>query len=144
MDLLNDPYIFNSNGELSQKEIIKRFQDRGVQRPYNEVNEVYNRQDNSTRPPPRRVDTDPSVWQQESSVRPMQEPPIPYGNPGPGTPPQKWRSHEDGHHSPYNQQFDRSDPQLDNPDNGQRREWRNSGWGAQGRPNGGVGITGNM
>jgi hypothetical protein len=102
-----------------------------------DASEIYNRQDNSTRPPAKRVETDPSLWQQETSVRHMQDPPMPYAN-NPGTPPKSWKGHdESGHPSPYRNEFDHSENQLDNPDNGQRREWRNSGWGRQ---NSGVGV----
>jgi hypothetical protein len=135
--MLNDPYLFNNNGEITTKEILKRFQDRQGQRASGHASDSsevpYNRQDMSTRPPPRRVDTDPSLWQQESTAQRMQEPSLPYTNPGQSTPPQAWRARDEGpgHLSPYNQQFD-SDPQLTPGDgDSQRREWRNSGRGYQ-------------
>ncbi|KAF9879844.1 rho GTPase activator [Colletotrichum karsti] len=144
MDLVNDPFVFGANSaDLSTKDILKRYQDRIGQRPgYGEVNEVFNRPDNSTRPPPRRVETDPALWQQqESSVRPVQEPPMPlYNQPHPNTPPQRWRAHEEnGHPSPYGSQFEHSD--TEGPTDAQKREWRNSA--AWGRQNGGVGVGGN-
>lgn len=146
MDLVNDPFVFGNTADLTTKDILKRYQDRMGQRPgFGEVNEVYNRPDNSTRPPPRRVETDPALWQQqESSVRPVQEPPMPsYNQPHPNTPPQRWRTHEENGHapSPYgnnNNQFEHSD--TEGPTDGQKREWRNSGWGRQ---NSGVGVGGN-
>lgn len=71
--LLNDPYIFSSSGDNTTKDIMKRFQERRGHIDITDVSEAYNRQDNSTRPPPRRVETDPAVWQAESSVRHVQE-----------------------------------------------------------------------
>lgn len=137
MALLNDPFLFNSNGEITTKEILKRYQDRKGELQLPDTSEIYNRQDNSNRPPAKRVDVDPAIRQQESSVRPMQDPVLPYAG-NPGTPPKAWKGSDDsGHHSPYGQQFDQPDSQLDNPDNSQRREWRNSAWGRQ---NSGVGV----
>lgn len=136
--LLSDPYIFSNSGEMSTKEILKRYQDRRGQISITEVNEVYNRQDSSTRPPPRRVETDPSLWQGEATVRTIQDPPpMPYANNnnGPGTPPQRWGGM--AHPSPYANQFNQSDSQLDN-DHTPRRDWRNSGWGRQGS---GLGVS---
>ena len=107
------------------------------------MNEVYNRQDNSGRPPPRRVETDPAVWQGEATVRTIQDPTIPYANNhhGPGTPPQRWRGREDmPHPSPYANQFNHSDSHLDNSEHSQRRDWRNSAWRQQG---GGLGVSNN-
>ncbi|KAK2769071.1 rho GTPase activator [Colletotrichum kahawae] len=148
MDLVNDPFVFGSgNGaDLSTKDILKRYQDRIGQRPgLGEVNEVFNRPDNSTRPPPRRVETDPALWQQqESSVRPVQDPlptmVLPYHpHPNANTPPQRWRPHEEnGHPSPYVNQPEHSD--TEGPTDAQKREWRNSA--AWGRQNGGVGVGG--
>ncbi|GKT54997.1 rho-type GTPase-activating protein 1 [Colletotrichum tofieldiae] len=109
MDLVNDPFVFGNTADLTTKDILKRYQDRMGQRSGlgGEVNEVFNRSDNSTRPPPRRVETDPALWQQqESSVRPVQDPPMPippFNQANPGTPPQRWRAQqeENGHPSPY-------------------------------------------
>ncbi|KAK7409187.1 Rho-type GTPase activating protein Rga1 [Neonectria punicea] len=146
LGLLNDPYIFSNSGELSTKDILKRFQDRRGQISIADVNEVYNRQDNSTRPPARRVETDPAVWQGEATVRTIQEPSMVHTQNGPGTPPARWRGRNDmTNPSPYGNanQFNQSDPQLDNSEHSQRREWRNSnsaGWGRQG---GGLGVSGN-
>lgn len=89
----------------------------------------------STRPPPRRVDTDPSLWQQESSVRPVQAPPpMPNANSGTSTPSHSYRGQEGLPGMAYGQpQLDRSNSQLAaEPDMGQPREWRNSGWGRGG------------
>jgi hypothetical protein len=140
--LLNDPYFFNNTGDVTTKEILKRFQDRRGQVSLMDVNEVYNRGDNTTRPPPRRVETDPTVWQGETTVRPVQDPPVPYANSSnQGTPPQRpWRGGPEGHGSPYANKFNHSDSHLDNTEHSQRREWRNSAWGRQGS---GLGVGGN-
>ncbi|KAI5466678.1 hypothetical protein BGZ63DRAFT_4880 [Mariannaea sp. PMI_226] len=141
LGLLNDPYIFSNSGDLSTKEILKRFQDRRGQISITDVNEVYNRNDNTSRPPARRVETDPAVWSGEATVRTIQEPPAVHSHNGPGTPPNRWRGRPDmANPSPYGSQFNQSDSQLDNSDHNQRREWRNSGWGRQG---GGLGVSGN-
>ncbi|KAK5987315.1 Rho-type GTPase-activating protein 1 [Cladobotryum mycophilum] len=141
LNLLNDPYLFNSNGDISTKEILKRYQDRGGQPSTHEVTGVYNRQDNPSHSPPKRGETDPSVWQGERSVRPMQDPPIPYANSGQSTPPQRFRAPED-QPSPYTaSQFTHSDSHLEGSDPNQRGEWRNSGWG---RHPGGLGVGDNF
>lgn len=137
LTLLADPQIFNSSSEVTTKEILKRFQERRGQIAIADVNEVYNRHDNSTRPPPKRVETDPSVWQGESSVRHVQEPPMSYAsNSKPGTPPQqRWRGPSEP--APVSH-FDHSDGPEEHSQ--QRRDWRNSAWGRQG---GGLGVGGN-
>ncbi|KAH7326565.1 RhoGAP domain-containing protein [Stachybotrys elegans] len=140
LTLLNDPYIFSNNAEVTTKEILKRFQDRRGQVAITDVNEVYNRADHSFRPPPRRVETDPTVWQGETTVRPVQDVPMPPGEAGHGTPPQRFRKGMEGPGSPYQQnQFNQSDTHLDS-EHSQRREWRNSAWGRQGS---GLGVGGN-
>ncbi|KAL3961833.1 hypothetical protein ACCO45_003356 [Purpureocillium lilacinum] len=140
LTLLNDPYLFSNNGEVTSKEILKRFQDRRGQLPVGEVNEVFKRKDTSTRSPPRRVETDPSVWQGERTVRPVQDPAMPpAAYAGQGTPPQRWPGQGD-HPSPYNTRFNHSDSHLDNSEHSQRGEWRNSAWGRRG---GGLGVGGN-
>lgn len=133
LTLLNDPYLFANNGEITTKEILKRFQDRKGQVSIAD-HEVYNKQESSSRPPARRIDTDPALWQGETTVRPVQDVPLPYARPGQGTPPQRHPGREEGSYpSPYrNQQYNHSDSQLDKNEQHQRREWRNSGWGRQG------------
>ncbi|ROT37285.1 rho-type GTPase-activating protein [Sodiomyces alkalinus F11] len=149
MRLMEDPSVISggANADLSTKEILKRFQDRMGQRPaYGEVSEVHNRQDNSSRPPPTRVDTDPAAFTQASSVRPVQDPLMPYNNnstnnnsnPGLGTPPQFLRGPSDPTHNTAYRSH--SEPHIDHADGNQRKEWRNSAWGRQ---NGGVGVGGN-
>lgn len=138
LSLLNDPYLFSNSGETTTKEIMKRFQDRRGQISITDVNEAYNRPDN-TRPPPRRVETDPSLWQGETTVRTIHEPSVPYASSGQGTPPQRFRNPED-QPSPYQSQYDHSDSNLESSEHSQRRDWRNSGWGQQGN---GLGVGGN-
>ncbi|PHH68157.1 hypothetical protein CDD82_797 [Ophiocordyceps australis] len=138
LTLLNDPYLFSNNGETTTKEILRRFQDRREQIPAADVTEVFNRQDTSTRSPPRRVETDPSVWQGERSVRPVQESvmaqPVSSGQ---GSSAQRQWTGAGERPLPYNQRFNHSDSHLDNSELNQRGEWRNSAWGRRG---GGVGV----
>ena len=126
-DLLNDPSLFASN---TTKDIMKRYQELQGRPapPPSDVKEVYNKQDTSTRPPPRRVDTDPSLWQQESSVRPVQAPSLPHQNSGlsTATSGSAWRREDSGGAAYGN--LESSNSQLA-PEEGQPREWRNSGWG---------------
>lgn len=130
--LLNDPYLFANNGEISTKEIMKRFHDRKGQMPIAD-HEVYSKQESSTRPPARRVDTDPAVWKGETTVRPVQDVPMPYARAAQGTSPHRRQARGEGPNpSPYGHQFNNSDSQLDHPEHSQRRDWRNSGWGRQG------------
>ncbi|CAK7230433.1 Rho-type GTPase activating protein Rga1 [Sporothrix bragantina] len=122
VDVLNDPYLFNNNGEITTKEILKRFGDRtvtsGPGQPYGKMGEVMSRHDSSTRPLARRVETDPSVWQDERSVRTVQDaPPVgasipPYSSAPNQSTPTKWRPQDDAQHvSPYPSQHN-----LDNVD----------------------------
>ena len=140
LTLLNDPYLFSGSGETTTKEILKRFNDRrGQLPPPSDINEVYNRPDN-TRPPPRRVEGDPAVWQGETTVRPIQDPPAPYAHSGKSTPPQRFKNPED-QPSPYGQYHNNNSGTFaEPPEHGQRRDWRNSGWSRQGN---GLGIEGN-
>ncbi|KAI1143419.1 RhoGAP-domain-containing protein [Hypoxylon sp. FL0543] len=123
MDVLSDPSLFMNNGEITTKEILKKIESRaanGLPRQYDGTEFV--KQQESRRPLATRVATDPAAWHQESSVRPVQEPTIPFTT-AQGTPPQNWRRPDNGQ-SPHPAQYDGQ-----NPENGQRREWRNSGWG---------------
>ncbi|KFG86890.1 putative GTPase-activating protein of the rho/rac family (LRG1 protein) [Metarhizium anisopliae] len=140
LTLLNDPYIFSNSGEITTKEILKRFQDRRDQLPAVDISEVYNRQDVSTRSPPKRVETDPSIWQGERTVRRVQDPSAQPVNPGQATPPQKWPGPGDHARGPYNPRLNHSDSHLDDTDV-QRGDWRNSAWGRRG---GGLGVGGNI
>lgn len=131
-DYLNDQIMTGS--ELTTKDIMKHFSDRNANghgpRHFTKVTEVLpGRHENMTRPTPRRMETDPSGWQHESSVRTVQDPPMPPnfgGGGGPqGTPPHQRRGY-DGPGSPYGHGG------TDTPDSGERnqsrREWRNSSW----------------
>ncbi|KAH8885186.1 RhoGAP-domain-containing protein [Thozetella sp. PMI_491] len=131
VDLLLDSTLFN-NGDITTKEIIKRFGDRPMNGSRQFDIKEMGQHNNPSRPPPRRVDTDPAYLHQESSVRPVQEPTIPFTNVPQGTPPPRWRGPEDGPPSQYPQpQFESPGPPGDGDRNQQRREWRNSGWGRQ-------------
>lgn len=135
MDILGDSTLFMNNGDITTKEILKRIETRsagGLTRQY-DSNEFVRQQETGKRPMATRVATDPAAWQQESSVRPIQEPTIPF-TAAQGAPPQNWRQPENGK-PPYAGQYEQADNQPKNPENGQRREWRNSGWG---RPNNSV------
>ncbi len=146
--MLSDQALYNTNGEITTKEILKRFGDRrvnGGQPQFGDASELMQRHHEiANRPPPRRIETDPSAWQSETSVRTVQqEPTLPYISQQQGTPPQKWRNPDDGSHSPFSQQqqqqgFNGSTENLDRapPNQAPRREWRNSGYNRQ--PNGGV------
>ncbi|KAF3056589.1 Rho-type GTPase-activating protein 1 [Daldinia childiae] len=135
MDILGDSTLFMNNGDITTKEILKRIETRsagGLPRQY-DSNEFVRQQETGKRPMATRVATDPAAWQQESSARPIQEPTIPFTT-AQGAQPQNWRQPENGQ-PPYAGQYERTDNQPKNPENGQRREWRNSGWG---RPNNSV------
>ncbi|KAI0140987.1 RhoGAP-domain-containing protein [Hypoxylon sp. NC0597] len=125
MDILSDSTLFMNNSEITTKEILKRIESRaanGLPRQYDSTEFV--KQQESRRPLATRVATDPATWHQESSVRPVQEPTIPFTTPQ-GAPPQNWRKPDNGQ-PPHPAQYD---TQLS--ENGQRREWRNSGWAKQ-------------
>ncbi|SPQ19419.1 625fed22-b899-4cc7-96c8-1a05c37b4162 [Thermothielavioides terrestris] len=140
VNALNDPALFGSSGELTTKEILKRLSERAAnglgQTQYADVSEIVGRHEIPSRPPPRRMETDPSQWQQqESSVRPVQEPTAPFaGPPHMGTPSPKRGGPYDAppaQQSPYGQ-FEHSGTPDANMRGGQgQREWRNSGWGRQ-------------
>jgi hypothetical protein len=119
------------------------------QRPHGEVAELVGRHDTPNRPFARRVDTDPSVWQDERSVRPVQDHPnASYGGPGNQQQQQQPQQHtpagkskgpsDEGHPSPYAHEFEPPGMTPDGQDRGQR-QWRNSGWNRQ---NSSVGVTG--
>ncbi|KAL2018862.1 hypothetical protein VTK56DRAFT_287 [Thermocarpiscus australiensis] len=135
VDMLNDQSLFGGNGDITTKEILKRFSDRNANglgpRQYAEVTEIVGRHEIPSRPPPRRIETDPASWQQESSVRPVQEPSIPFAGPAQGTPPR--RGPYEGpsqQHAPYGQFDQTGTPDSNNP-NQPQREWRNSAWARQ-------------
>ncbi|KAJ4295702.1 Rho-type GTPase activating protein Rga1 [Collariella sp. IMI 366227] len=82
VDILNDQSLFSSSTDLTTKEILKKISARGenglgpASTPKSLKLSAATR---SSRPPPRRIETDPAQWQHESSARPMgqQEPTIP-------------------------------------------------------------------
>lgn len=156
--LSDQTLLYSKDGEITTKEILKRFGDRrvqGGQPQFGDASELMQRHHEiAGRPPPRRVETDPSAWQSETSVRTVQqEPTLPYiGQQSlqQGTPPQqKWWGPDDGNNSPFSQQqgFNGSTENLDRgtPGGGQggaprpSREWRNSGYNRPPQqPSGGV------
>ncbi|TLD13482.1 uncharacterized protein PgNI_04941 [Pyricularia grisea] len=145
VDILSDSTLFNNNGDLTTKEILKRFGDRplmnGGLRGHGD--ELVGRHDTPNRPFARRVDTDPAVWQDERSVRPVHDQQQ-YASSMHNTP---LRRHEDnGQPSPYGQDFEPAPGMSREPSSdrggGQRRDWRNSGWGNNNRQPGSVGVTG--
>ncbi|OAA64861.1 Rho GTPase-activating protein domain protein [Cordyceps fumosorosea ARSEF 2679] len=141
LTLLNDPYLFSSSTEITSKEILKRFQDRRGQIPAAEITEVYNRPDLSSRSPPKRVETDPSLWQGERTVRPVQDAPH-YAQSNQGTPSAKWRNPDDP--SPYqHSNYNRSEGHLTQTEHNPH-EWRNSGWQQQQQHPGGLGVGNNF
>lgn len=154
--LSDQTLLYSKDGELTTKEILKRFGDRrvnGSQPQFGDASELMQRHHEiANRPPPRRIETDPSAWQSETSVRTvLQEPTLPYiGQQQQGTPPQqKWRNPDDGNNSPFSQQqgfngtadnHDRGAPGGGGPAAAARppREWRNSGYQRPPQPSGGV------
>lgn len=144
---MGDPLLFNASGDITTKEILKRYGDLGQNGgPRHQVEpEIQPNRAKEQRPHApvlTRVDTDPSqtnAWQnKESSVRHVQDPSMAYGGGYGGnsnnqnTPPQpQWQGQDQGQPS----------PQHNGPPEGhERREQRNSGWGRP--PNGSVGVTG--
>jgi len=85
--ILGDPQLFSNSGEITSKELLKRFQElQGQGQPLHGVDmaeSITSRQDGSTRPPARRVETDPALWRGESSVRPVIQDTTPVVTPGP-------------------------------------------------------------
>lgn len=145
--MLGDQALYNANGEITTKEILKRFGERSAYGSQPQLGDI-GRNENASRPPPRRIETDPSAWQSETSVRAVQDPMVPsYANPSQATPPSKRRNPDDGGNgSPHvPSHFDGSTDALERggqpaPGPG-RREWRNSGWNT---PNGGNPPPGNI
>jgi len=135
VEFLNDQSFQNSSGDLTTKDILKRFTDRSANglgpRQYADVSEIVGRHDNPSRPPPRRVESDPSSWQQESSARPQQDAAAAPHAGGPmGTPSKR----NEGQGPPHDPSYGGETPEPgDKP--GQRKEWRQSAWARQ---NGGV------
>lgn len=120
MGILSDSSLFSNNGDITTKEILKRIEGRapnGSSRQYDSA-EFASRQESHKRVMATRVDTDPAL---------LQEPTIPFTTTQATPPPQSQWRHPDGSDIPHPDQYERSGtPQADN---GQRKEWRNSGWG---------------
>lgn len=76
VDMLGDQALYNANGEITTKDILRRFGDRSVNASQPQFGDI-GRNENASRPPPRRIETDPSAWQSESSVRTVQDPIMP-------------------------------------------------------------------
>ena len=148
--ILSDPTLFTNPSDITTKEILKRYGDIGTNggarhQVEMESSPLGRSKDGGGRalaPVVTRVDTDPSqanAWQNESSVRHVQELSAPYagGSSNQNTPPQQqWQDLE--HPSPYSNRNGNGTPDSQNENS--RRDYRNSGWG---RPqNGSVGVTG--
>lgn len=118
MGILSDSNLFSNSNDITTKEILKRIESRGPNGGSKQLGgaEFASRQESQKRTMATRVDTDPAL---------LQEPTIPFTTTQ-GTPPQQWR-HPEPSDIPHPDQYERSGtPQGDN---GQRKEWRNSGWG---------------
>ena len=145
--ILSDPALFNNPSDITTKEILKRYGDIGANGgPRHQVETVESptsgRSKDSGRPIApmvTRVDTDPSqayAWQKESSVRHVQDSNLPFGaTSNQNTPQQQWQGQKLEQPS-YQYRSGTPDSQQD----GQRREYRTSGWGRA--QNGSVGVTG--
>jgi hypothetical protein len=148
--ILGDPTLFTNASDITTKEILKRYGDIGTaggarhQVEMSDTQSPGGRSRDSGRalaPVVTQVDTDPSqayAWQKESSVRHVQDPSSTIGGSATNqnTPPQHWQAQDLEPPSLPGQRLGTPDSQSD----GQRREYRNSGWG---RPqNGSVGVTG--
>lgn len=126
-DYLNEQSVLMSSGELTTKDIMKHFSDRNANghspRHFTKVT------DPAARLPPRRTDTDSTLWQQEASVRTVHDPSIPYVGGSQGTPPHPRHGafNGPGQNSPYGH-FDRAG--TDTPDSGERNQTRAS-WARQ-------------
>jgi hypothetical protein len=145
--ILNDTSLFNNDGQVTTKEILKRYGDIGQngakhqvetnESPYAGSREGVNR---TFAPVITRVDSDhnqQNAWQKESSVRHVQDPSAPYANSSnQNTPPQQWQGEEATHPSPYSHQTGTPESGVDQG----RRDWRNSGWGRQ--QSSSLGVTG--
>lgn len=82
--MLNDSNIFSGSAELTTKEILKRYKDNERAPTSNRIGQSplqgpdsFSRGGRQNAPPIQRIDTDPNVWHNESSVRHV-------GGPGPG------------------------------------------------------------
>lgn len=131
---MSDPSLFAGMQDLTGKEFVKRYNERRQQISITNGNEAFNRPENATRPPPRRVETDPTLWQGETTVRTIHDPSVSSGS----TPPGLWKNPDD-QPSPYHSQNNSFHNDENSNNHSQRRDWRNSGWGRQGS---GLGVSG--
>lgn len=151
--ILGDPTLFTNPSDITTKEILKRYGDIGTaggprhQVEMTDTQSPGGRSRDSGRalaPVVTQVDTDPSqayAWQKESSVRHVQEPSSAIGGgsaSNQNTSPQHWPG-QDLEPPPGFQGHRMGTPESQS--DGQRREYRNSGWGRP-PPNGSVGVTG--
>jgi hypothetical protein len=148
--ILGDPTLFTNPSDITTKEILKRYGDIGTtggprhQFEMSDSQYPAGRSRDSGRalaPVVTQVDTDPSqayAWQKETSVRHVQEPSSAIGSSlsNQNTPPQHWQAQDLEPPSLPAHRMGTPDSQSD----GQRREYRNSGWGRS--QNGSVGVTG--
>lgn len=160
--ILNDSSLFNNPGDITTKEILKRYGDlaaNGGPRHQVETTQAPLRsKEGSGRahaPVVTRVDTDTSqanAWQKESSVRHVQDPSLNQGGSSNQntSPQQQWQGDEFENPSAYSQTGFPSRDGNGTPDNqrdganngGGQRGWRNSNWGARPQQNGSLGVTG--
>ncbi|KAK6584824.1 hypothetical protein PZA11_003048 [Diplocarpon coronariae] len=148
LSILGDQSLFNNPGDITTKEILKRYGDLGANGGPRHTVETESSPLGRTRdsggrplaPVVTRVDADSSqarAWPKESSVRHVQDPSAPYAaNSNQNTPPaQQWQGQDLEAPPPFIRRKGTPDSQQE-----QRREYRNSAWG---RPrNGSVGVTG--
>ncbi|KFZ15422.1 hypothetical protein V502_05626 [Pseudogymnoascus sp. VKM F-4520 (FW-2644)] len=176
--ILNDSSLFNNSGDITTKEILKRYGDIAASGgPRHQVETTHGparSNDGSGRahaPVVTRVETENSqngTWQNETSVRHVQEPSVNFGGSGSQTTPpqQPWQGDDFEHPSPYSQRdgsgsgypsreklpFVQRDGngtpdshKEGNSSGGGNRGWRHSAWGSrsqQQQQNGSLGVTG--
>ncbi|KAG9243521.1 hypothetical protein BJ878DRAFT_114149 [Calycina marina] len=136
--ILSDPSLFQNGGEITTKEILKRYGDLGAAGGVKHMTgtpEVsspggISNKDRALAPVVTRVDTDSAqshAWQKESSVRHVQNtfPPNTGGPSAQNAPLDQWQGHDLDSTTPYNHRNGNHTPdsQFD-----QRRD-RNSAWG---------------
>lgn len=134
--ILNDSTLFENGGDITTKEILKRYGDIGSNGgPRHHVETVNANQNSESGARPlapvfTRIDTDPTqhhAHQKESSARHVQDPSTAFGgsSSNQNMPPQGWQNHHDTDPpSPYGNS---GDVQTEN----KPQNWRNSGWAAK-------------
>ncbi|EKD20998.1 uncharacterized protein L3040_004617 [Drepanopeziza brunnea f. sp. 'multigermtubi'] len=148
LSILSDQTLFNNPGDITTKEILKRYGDLGANGGPRHTVETQSSPLGTTKdgggralaPVVHRVEAESSqahAYQKESSARHVQDPAAPYASSSnQNTPPQQWQGPDLEHPSMFVQQ------RSGTPDSqhGQRREYRTSRWVPP--PNGSVGVTG--